>query len=156
MAPILWYRIYQYMRLTNHTDYGLRLLMMSAMHDGVISVSDAADRLAVSKNHLMKVAQSLTRAGYLKPIRGRSGGFVLARSSREVSIGNVVRALESDRGMVACMRGVHEPCPLEPSCRLPELLTRAEDAFFQELDGCSLHDLVTENQGLLQVAVGAR
>lgn len=66
------------MRLTNFSDYALRMLMYTASAGGrLITIEEAARAFNVSKTHLKKVANTLTRGGYLKAIRGRSGGLVL-------------------------------------------------------------------------------
>jgi len=65
------------MRLTNFSDYALRMLMYTASAGGrLITIEEAARAFNVSKTHLKKVATPLTRGGYLKAIRGRSGGLV--------------------------------------------------------------------------------
>ena len=68
------------MRLTNFTDYALRLLMFAAAHeDRLITIEEVSEGLQDLAGHLMKVTNSLTRAGYLTAVRGRSGGLKLAK-----------------------------------------------------------------------------
>ena len=64
------------MRLAGYTDYTLRVLMYCAAHPGrLITISELAERHAVSKNHLMKVVNDLARQGMLETTRGRGGGL---------------------------------------------------------------------------------
>ncbi|CAN5488104.1 Rrf2 family transcriptional regulator [soil metagenome] len=141
------------MRLTAHTDYGLRLLMLSAQASpGPISIVTVATQLKVSRHHLMKVAQSLTKAGLMETVRGRSGGFRLAKLPEEIGVGDAIRSLEVALGLVECMRSNDSQCPLLPGCRLPQLFREAGDAFFHILDRCTLHDLVKENHQLIQLS----
>lgn len=141
------------MRMTSHTDYGLRLLMISADSRRVpVSVGEAALRINVPRHHLMKVAQGLSKAGIMEPVRGRSGGFRLAKAPRDIRIGDVIRALESEMGLVECVRSNESECPLLPGCRLPRLLGQAKEAFLSTLDTCTLHDLVSDNQPLIQLS----
>ena len=80
------------MRLTNFSDYALRMLMYTASAGGrLITIEEAARAFNVSKTHLNKVPNTLTRGGYLKAIRGRSGGLVLGRRPEMIRIGDVVR-----------------------------------------------------------------
>jgi predicted transcriptional regulator of viral defense system len=66
------------MRLTNFFDYTLRLLMYAATHSNrLITVEETAGVYGISRTHLMKVANQLTREGYLKAVRGRSAGLSL-------------------------------------------------------------------------------
>lgn len=143
------------MRLTSHTDYGLRLLMVGAASaPAPISVTETASRIHVSRHHLMKIAQRLTKGGMIKPVRGRSGGFCLAKNSSDIRIGEVVRLLEVETGLVECMRSGEGMCPLENNCRLPLLFQTATDGFFRVLDSCTLQDLIAENSGLIQLSAG--
>lgn len=141
------------MRLTSHTDYGLRLLMLGSQSDfEAISIPAVAAQLNVSRNHLMKVAQTLSKAGYLTPVRGRAGGFRLAKQPGDIRVGEAVRALEFELGLVECMRDKDSACPLLPGCRLPRLFGQALEAFFEVLDECTLDDLVTGNGRLYKLA----
>lgn len=147
------YSIYQYMRLTNHTDYGLRLLMLSAgASPEAISIAKVATQLSVSRNHLMKVAQNLAKAGLMEPVRGRSGGFRLAKQPSEIRLGDAIRSLELETGLVECMRKTSSDCPMLSGCRLPRLFREATDAFFHILDGNTLDDLVRDNTQIFRLS----
>lgn len=133
------------MRLTLHTDYSLRLLMMlSARPDERLTIQDIADANAISKNHLMKVAQDLGRAGFIRTIRGKGGGLVLARPASEIGLGDVVRAMEPDFSIVECMPPRASKCRLIPACRLNAYLADAAQAFQSELDRHTLADLLAD------------
>jgi Rrf2 family nitric oxide-sensitive transcriptional repressor len=72
------------MRLTDFSDYSLRLLMYAATKtDRLITIEETAQVYGISRAHLMKVANLLTRTGILKSVRGRSGGLALARAPRK-------------------------------------------------------------------------
>ena len=83
------------MQLTQHTDFGLRLLIvLTRMEGGPISLPSFAAEQRLSYNHVSKVAQALVRTGFIRSLRGRNGGVALARSPAEITVGEVVRALE--------------------------------------------------------------
>lgn len=130
------------MRLTNFTDYALRVLMYAAVRDGqLITIEETAERYGISRTHLMKVANLLTRAGYLKAVRGRSGGLLLGKEPAAIGLGEVVRATEPDFNLVEC----YAPggcCLLTPTCRLRGVLGEALLAFVATLDRYTLADLV--------------
>src|SRR6185369_5566244 len=66
------------MRLTLHSDYALRLMMLLAMEpDQRHTIEEVARRYGISRNHLMKVAQTLVQAGFIGGLRGRGGGLRL-------------------------------------------------------------------------------
>ena len=80
------------MRLTLHTDYALRLLMLLALEpDGVHTIEEAARRYRISRNHLMKVAQTLTQAGFVDAQRGRGGGLRMACEPAAINLGAAYR-----------------------------------------------------------------
>lgn len=129
------------MRLTNFTDYALRLLLMVQEADGrLVTIEQAANRLRLSRANLMKVANELTSAGFLTGVRGRSGGLKLARAAKDIRIGDIVRAMETDFALVECL-GTANDCAITDLCRLPRVFRRARQAFFDELDATTLADV---------------
>jgi len=87
------------MRLTRHTDYALRLLMLLAMEpEAKHTIGEAARRYHISRNHMMKVAQTLVQAGFVGGLRGRRGGLRLERQAEAINLGAVVRATEESLG----------------------------------------------------------
>ena len=81
------------MRLTNFSDYALRVLLYAAAREGaLITIEETARVYGISRAHLMKVVNQLTRAGYLTAVRGRSGGLELAKRPERIGLGDVVRA----------------------------------------------------------------
>lgn len=132
------------MRLTQFTDYALRLLIYAATNgERLVTIEEASDVYGISRNHLMKVANLLTREGYLRAVRGRSGGLTLARPATEINLGAVVRATEPDFAMVECFTDANR-CRITPGCRLKTILNRALKAFIAELDQHSLADLAVD------------
>lgn len=130
------------MRLTNFTDFALRLLMYAAAHeDRLITIEEVSDVYDISRAHLMKVTNTLTRAGFLKAVRGRSGGLTLARPPRKIRLGDVVRATEPDFALVECF-GTGNQCLITRSCRLRGILNEGLAAFNAVLDKHTLADLM--------------
>jgi Rrf2 family nitric oxide-sensitive transcriptional repressor len=130
------------MRLTNFSDYALRVLMYAAVRRGaLITIEETADRYGISRTHLMKVANLLTRSGYLTAVRGRAGGLRLNRAPEEIGLGDVVRATEPDFDLVECF-AADGRCRITPNCRLRGVLGEALSAFVSILDRYTLADLV--------------
>jgi len=138
------------MQLTKHTDYGLRILIaLSVASDRLMTIEELATRHRVSRNHLMKVAQSLVSLGLVDGVRGRNGGLRLARPAETIRMGAVVQALETDQQLVACLGDDAATCVFSGACRLTSALRKALDAFFRELDNLTLADLA-QNRGAIQ------
>ncbi len=130
------------MRLTNFSDYSLRLLMYAAAReDRLITIEEASEVYGISRAHLMKIANTLTRAGYLKAVRGRSGGLMLAKPPHKIGLGDVIRATEPDFTLVECFAPGSE-CIITRCCRLRGILHEGLGAFNAVLDKYTLADLM--------------
>ena len=126
------------MQLTKFSDYALRVLMYThAAGERLVTIEEMAASYHISRAHLMKVANSLTRSGYLTAVRGRSGGLRLARPADEIRLGEVLRATEPDFALVECF-STDNQCVVTNCCRLPRILNEAVNAFLATLDKYTL------------------
>jgi Rrf2 family transcriptional regulator, nitric oxide-sensitive transcriptional repressor len=131
------------MRLTLHTDYALRLLMLLAAEpDNRHTIAAVAQRFDISRNHLKKVTQTLSQAGFLESLRGRGGGLRLGRSAVSINLSEVVRATEDSLAVVECFDQKTNCCLISPACGLRGPLEEALRAFLAVLSRYSLADLV--------------
>ena len=129
------------MQLTRFSDYALRVLMFTHAADGrLVTIEEIADAYEISRAHLMKVVNSLTRAGYLTAVRGRSGGLRLAMSPVDINIGDVVRATEPDFALVECF-STGDRCVITKCCKLQGVLEHALQAFLAVLDQHTLESI---------------
>ena len=134
------------MKLTTFSDYALRVLMYAgAAGDRLVTIEETARVYRISQAHLMKVVNVLTNAGYLRAVRGRSGGFTLARRPEEINLGAVLRATETDFALVECFTPTNE-CLISSRCRLPKLLNKALAAFISTFDDFTLADIMLSEQ----------
>ncbi len=130
------------MRLTDYTDYTLRVLMYCALNpERPVTIAELANSHAVSKNHLMKIVNDLARQGWLQTTRGRGGGLRLLKPAAEICIGDVVRHTESDFRMVECFDRDHNACTLTANCQLMAVFSNALASFLAELDKVTLADI---------------
>jgi len=128
------------MRFTRYTDYAIRVLLHLAAHDGqTVSIQEIARAYGISKDHLMKVVQQLSKAGFVSAQRGRGGGLRLGRPASEIRIGHVVRETEDSFQLVDCAN-----CKISPVCGLPRALNEATAAFLAVLDRQTLDKVVTD------------
>lgn len=136
------------MQLTSFTDYGLRaLIYMASLPDGkMTSISEVTEVYGVSRNHMVKIINQLSRAGYVAAVRGRMEGSV-CKPAQSIRIGDVVRELEP-LSLVNCSSAF---CHITPACRLKQALSKAVQSFLKELDNYTLADLVEENQPLYKL-----
>lgn len=129
------------MQLTNFSDYALRVLMYADLaKNRLVTIDEIAEAYGISRAHLMKVVNGLTRAGYLEAVRGRSGGLRLARPADSIVLGEVLRATEPNLNLVECFSSGNQ-CVIAGGCRLRVVLNRALDAFVKVLDDCTLAEI---------------
>ena len=130
------------MRLTDYTDYTLRVLMFCAMHpERSVTIGELAQSHAISKNHLMKIVNNLAREGLLQTTRGRGGGLRLLKNAAEIRIGDVVRLTETDFRMVECFDASSNACTLTAHCQLKQVFWFALQSYMAELDKVTLADI---------------
>lgn len=134
------------MKLTTFSDYALRVLMYAgAAGDRLVTIEETARIYSISQAHLMKVVNVLTKAGYLRGVRGRSGGFTLARRPKDINLGAVLRSTETDFALVECFTPANE-CLISNRCRLPKLFNKALAAFISTFDDYTLADVMLSEQ----------
>ncbi|HYF42334.1 MAG TPA: Rrf2 family transcriptional regulator [Ramlibacter sp.] len=138
------------MRLAQHTDYGIRVLIYAAMlwpTGKLASIQEIAEAYGISENHLMKVVHRLGLLGLLHTQRGRNGGLRLAAEPSAFKLGEVVRTLEADMHLVECSSDTESACPLVGMCRFALALDEAKTAFLATLDRYTLEDAAGGSSG---------
>jgi len=136
-------------QLTSFTDYGLRaLIYMAALpSDKMTNISEVTEVFSVSRNHMVKIINQLSRAGLVAAVRGKNGGIRLGQPAENIRIGDVVRLLEP-LTLVNCS---HEFCHITPACRLKQVLHQGVQNFLSALDNYTLADMVKDNLPLYKL-----
>jgi len=117
------------------------LMRMASTPGRAHSTAEMAAEFGLSRNHLSKIMQRLSRGGIVETRRGNGGGATLARTPDDIRLGEVVRLLEEDHPLVECFQTAPHSCTLDGRCRLKARLRAAEKAFLAELDGATLADI---------------
>jgi len=131
------------LNLTLHTDYSLRILLYLAEHrERPVSTREISEAYGISRNHLVRVVQTLQSHSFVNASTGRNGGIALARDPSSINIGEVVRKTEPNFRIVECFDPRTNTCRILPVCTLRGVLGKALDSFFGVLDGYTLADLV--------------
>jgi Rrf2 family transcriptional regulator, nitric oxide-sensitive transcriptional repressor len=133
------------MRLTQWTDYTLRVLMYCAAsqdREQPVTITEIAESYDISRSHLTKIVQELAAGGWLETTRGRGGGMRLIKPAKDINLGAVVRATETDFTIVECFDPELNQCRLSQHCGLKGVLHQAMQSYFSVLDRVTLADLV--------------
>ena len=146
------------MRLTEWTDYSLRVLMYCGVYAGerLVTINEIAEAYGISRNHLMKIVNDLSRQGLVETTRGRGGGLRLMAAPKDIRIGDVVRQAEQDFRIVECFDAATNACTLTPHCKLKRLLGDSLAAYFKVLDDATLADLLPSQRSMDKVMLVPR
>ncbi len=138
------------MRLTQQTNYALRLLQFAALRaPDLVQVGEVARAHGISRSHLVQIAHRLGREGLLETVQGRGGGVRLAKPAEAISVGAVVRLTEAPLALVECFEPETNTCPLIGACVLSSAFGRALAAFLAELDKVSIAQIAANRGALL-------
>ena len=129
------------MKLTTEGRYAVTAMMDLALHARLdrISLADIAERQSISLSYLEQLFRSLRNAGLIKSIRGAKGGYMLARSDKEISLADILIASDEQINL-ACGGG--RTCNDIDPCLTHNLWTNLSQEFFEFLDSKKLSDLV--------------
>ncbi len=132
------------LRLSKKIEYALLALQHTALHEGeVCTVKVIAERYNISFELLAKVMSTLSRHGIVQSIQGVNGGFTLARRPEQVSIRDVIAALEGSRAhLLECGSNDHGNCDREDNCTIRHPLMRLQGVIDSALHSMSIADLV--------------
>ena len=138
------------MKITTKGRYGLRAMVDLAVfgEQGPVSTHSIGERQGISDGYLEQLIGKLKRAGLVEGVRGAAGGYRLARPAAEISVGDILRALEGSLYPVDCPGlGEGAPCENEGSCVAKGVWKKIGESIEAAVDGISLEALREESQG---------
>ena len=143
------------MKLSTKGRYGLRAVLDLAMNsskDNAIALSAVAERQKISISYLEQLIAKLKKAGIVNSIRGAQGGYILAKAPEEISVGEVLRALEGNLNPVDCseLEGNNQ-CSGSDLCVTKFVWKRISDSINSAVDELMLSELVEEGERLNKV-----
>ena len=136
------------MRLTNQTQYAVRMLMFCAGKEGLTTTKEIAQFYDLPEKFMLKVLYGLGKTGLIETVRGRGGGFKLAVPADQIRLGDVVHTIENDFELAECFSEGGGDCPLMTSCGLNEALSKALEAFLEALNSYTIEDLATKEHNI--------
>jgi Rrf2 family protein len=135
------------LELTRSTDYAVRAMLALTRHPGeTLSSSDIASVTNIPVRFVTQVMAHLVRAGLVRAVIGRAGGYRLAQPAEAVSILAIVQAVEGDSRRQQCaLSGA--PCQTGAPCAVHPVLSSAKDAFLAQLARASLAEVAASSRG---------
>ena len=130
------------LRVTKLADYGIVMLTYFASHSG--STHNARDIAGVVRLPLpvvSKILKALARDGLLTSQRGTKGGYGLSRRPEEITIADIIRALEGPIAVTECTDSVNGDCGLEMRCPVRTNWHRINQAIYQALERITLAEM---------------
>lgn len=135
------------MKLSTKGRYGVKAMLDLALHnsEGQIALKSIAERQEISENYLEQLFATLRKAGLVKSIRGSQGGYILAQSPEDITVGMVLRVLEGSLAPVDCV-SENDPadCNRATGCVTRLVWKRIRDRVNDVVDSITLQDLVEE------------
>ena len=135
------------MKLSTKGRYGLRAMVDLAVYSEKesVSISCIAQRENISESYLEQLAGKLKKAGLIKSTRGAQGGYRLAKPAAEISVGDILRALEGELGAVDCQGLKPEGgCESSDFCVTKLVWQRINDSIAKAADEITLEELMAE------------
>lgn len=137
------------MKLSTKGRYGLRALIDLAQYssEAPVSITSISARQGISERYLEQLVSMLKKAGLVSSVRGAGGGYILAKDMSEISVGDILRALEGNLEPVECA-GL-EPdgeCQASDMCVTKYVWQRINESISQTVDEIMLNQLVEESR----------
>ncbi len=132
------------MKISTKGRYALRMMLDLAQNDtgGYIALRDISARQNVSVKYLEQIVTLLSRAGYLKSVRGSQGGYKLSRKPAEYRVGDILRVTEGKLVPVACLEGDTVDCERAEECITLPFWQGLQEVIENYVDKTTLADLL--------------
>ncbi|MCB0413387.1 MAG: Rrf2 family transcriptional regulator [Bdellovibrionales bacterium] len=131
------------MRLTDHTDYTLRVLMYLNQSNANITLTELSHALKISRNNLIKVSHQLAKLDYIYSSRGRNGGISLNPKTKSISLKEIISNTEESFHIAECFSKKGSTCTFVSGCKLQKSLSKALHAFLNSLADTTLDEVTT-------------
>ena len=136
------------MKISTKGRYGLRAMIDMALYskEEAVSIQSIAKRQNISDGYLEQLVRKLKKEGLVIGIRGAQGGYRLAKPADEISVGDVLRALEGSIDAVSCGMGNNEHCQGEDLCVTRYVWQRINESIRETVDSIMISQLVEESR----------
>ena len=145
------------MRLTTKSRYGTRMIIDLAINAQTepVRLSAISKRQSISLKYLEKLIRALKKAGYVKSMRGPYGGYMLAKSMDEISVGDIVRVLEGSDSIADCTENDHAcgTCTRAGECLTRHIWIETGKAMFEKLDSFKIDQWIQNSDEIIKNSI---
>ena len=136
------------MKISTKGRYALRTMLDLAMHDEgiLIPLKDISHRQGITVKYLKQVMNLLSKAGYVRSVRGAGGGYRLAKAPSAYTVGDILRTAEGSLAPVACLEDEINQCPRASECLTLSFWQGLADTIDYYVDSVTLEDLIQRAQ----------
>lgn len=130
------------MRLSPAAELAVRgtVVLAEEFGQGPITLDTICSRRELPKQYLVKIFSSLARAGLITPIRGKHGGYILAQEPKEISVLQIIEAIEGPIALNYCLKTPSQ-CE-DTSCRIRPIWDELQDTICDKLGNMKLSDCI--------------
>jgi Rrf2 family protein len=134
------------LKISTRGRYAVRLMLDLAQNDSdhYVTIKSISERQEISSKYLEQIISILSRAGFVKSVRGSQGGYKLAKPAEDYTIGMILRLIEGSLVPVACMDDDPNQCPRCETCVTLDVWKRIDEAVSGVVDNITLADLVNK------------
>jgi Rrf2 family protein len=134
------------MKISTRGRYALRFMIDLAQHgnDEYTALRDISERQEISIKYLEQITSLLSKFGLLLSVRGPQGGYKLAKSPAQYTIGEILRITEGNLAPVTCLETEENTCPRKENCPTLTLWEGLSKIVNNYLEGITLEDLVNQ------------
>lgn len=135
------------MKISTRGRYAIRVMLDLAEHnqEGYIPLMDIARRQEISEKYLEAIVSSFSKNGFVRALRGKGGGYMLARSPEEYTVGSILKLAEGSLAPVACLEDMPNKCPRAAECKTLKMWEGLHKLIDNYFDGITLQDLLAED-----------
>ena len=144
------------MKISTKGRYALRLMLDLAQYSNeneYVSIKKVSQRQDISEKYLEQIVAQLSRANFVKSIRGAQGGYRLVKAPENYTVGMILRLIEGNLSSVSCLEDNPNKCQRCNNCVTLEVWQQINDAVDSVIDNITLQDLVQKQQAKARIVI---
>lgn len=142
------------MKITYKGDYAIKsLLYLAARYirengcDSYSQIQEISKDQDIPEKFLEQILLALKNAGFVKSLRGKNGGYTIAKNPENIKLGEIIRLIDGPLAPISCVsRSAYQACDFEARCVLKPIWARVNDAISDVVDHISFRQLVEMEQ----------